>query len=55
MTDNLRALGLCLRSGFQIEGLRRQAETDACNFQHPPEAEARFFMASDVVRFSPGP
>jgi len=21
-------------------------ETDACNFQHPPEAEARFFMAS---------
>jgi hypothetical protein len=22
-------------------------ETDACNFQHPPEAEARFFIASD--------
>jgi len=21
-------------------------ETDACNFQHPPEAEARFFIAS---------
>jgi ribosomal protein S18 acetylase RimI-like enzyme len=25
MTDNLRALGLYLRSGFQIEGLRRHA------------------------------
>jgi RimJ/RimL family protein N-acetyltransferase len=25
MTDNLRALGLYLRSGFQVEGLRRQA------------------------------
>jgi hypothetical protein len=23
-------------------------ETDACNFQHPPEAEARFFIASDL-------
>jgi hypothetical protein len=22
-------------------------ETDACNFQHPPEAEARFFIASE--------
>jgi ribosomal protein S18 acetylase RimI-like enzyme len=25
MTDNLRALGLYLRSGFQVEGLRRRA------------------------------
>jgi hypothetical protein len=25
-------------------------ETDACNFQHPPEAEARFFIASDPRR-----
>jgi ribosomal protein S18 acetylase RimI-like enzyme len=25
MTDNLRALGLYLRSGFEVEGLRRQA------------------------------
>ena len=25
MSDNLRALGLYLRSGFQVEGLRRQA------------------------------
>ena len=24
-------------------------ETDACTFQHPPEAEARFFIASGVV------
>jgi hypothetical protein len=23
-------------------------ETGACNFQHPPEAEARFFMASEL-------
>jgi RimJ/RimL family protein N-acetyltransferase len=27
MTDNLRALGLCPRSGFQVEGLRREALT----------------------------
>ena len=25
-------------------------ETDACNFQHPPEAEARFFIASVSTR-----
>jgi RimJ/RimL family protein N-acetyltransferase len=25
MTDNLRAIGLYLRGGFQIEGCRRQA------------------------------
>jgi RimJ/RimL family protein N-acetyltransferase len=24
MTDNLRALGLHLRAGFEVEGLRRQ-------------------------------
>jgi len=25
-------------------------ETDACTFQHPPEAEARSFIASDLRR-----
>ena len=31
---------------FVHKGLPVLVETDACNFQHPPEAEARFFMAS---------
>jgi hypothetical protein len=33
-------------------GLPTWLETDACNFQHPPGAEARSFIASDACRHS---
>jgi hypothetical protein len=39
--------------GFGHKGLPDWWRRTLGNFQHPPEAEARFFIASDRARYSP--
>jgi len=47
-TSFCRYLVSSRRSPISAGGPPCLVETDACNFQHPPEAEARFFMASGL-------